>query len=340
MARPGWKLLTQAALQSKALPVLNDFSKISKDPSKPNLLFLHGTFSNALSAYKELATARGSNGQTLLDSVADIYQDRIFAFDHFTVSKQPRENAQDLLDALPPGEHVFDVVTHSRGGLVLRHLVELKGDFGPAASKVKIRRVALVASPNEGTPLATPARFDLFITWISNVLDIFPDNPGHREVRNLPGDLQERRFQDGGDEPPSGGGVRRSLLGNGNQESDRRGWRGCGALPPPFPRLWCRRGEVKRNSLGCVPHHQDMQFVSSRFDLNDEVSRRLLPSPFGNSDGSRRHFAGVDDIHVTGVLKLPKKRVFRRCGRRYIAPLSPSACWDRRGFRQFPAWTI
>jgi hypothetical protein len=173
----GWKLATQSALQSGELPVLKDFSKVSHDPSKPNLLLIHGTFSNALDAYKHIADTKGSNGRTLLDSVADLYEDRIFAFDHFSVSKTPRQNAQDLLDALPDGSYVFDVVTHSRGGLVLRHLTELGKDFGPAASKVKVRRVALVASPNEGTPLATPARFDTFVSWISNILDLFPDNP-------------------------------------------------------------------------------------------------------------------------------------------------------------------
>jgi hypothetical protein len=78
--RQGWKLATQSALQSGQLPVLTDFSKLSQDSSKPNLLLIHGTFSNALDAYKSLATTKGSNSQTLLTSVADLYEDRIFGF--------------------------------------------------------------------------------------------------------------------------------------------------------------------------------------------------------------------------------------------------------------------
>ena len=35
----------------------------------------------------------------------------------------------------------------------------------------------LVASPNDGTPLATPKRWDETIGWMANLLELFPDNP-------------------------------------------------------------------------------------------------------------------------------------------------------------------
>ena len=35
----------------------------------------------------------------------------------------------------------------------------------------------LVASPNDGTPLATPKRWDDTVGWIANLLEMFPDNP-------------------------------------------------------------------------------------------------------------------------------------------------------------------
>ena len=35
----------------------------------------------------------------------------------------------------------------------------------------------LVASPNEGTPLATPKRWDDTVGWFANILEMFPDNP-------------------------------------------------------------------------------------------------------------------------------------------------------------------
>lgn len=171
----GWKRVTPAALASADLPVLADFNALSSDPARPGLLLLHGTFSHAAAAFRDLATVRGSDGRTLFEALKDIYEDRIFAFDHFTVSRSLAENVRMMLAGLPDRRCVFDVITHSRGGLVLRHLVELEGS--DLRSRFALRRAVLVASPNGGTPLASPQRFDHFVTWIANLLDLFPDNP-------------------------------------------------------------------------------------------------------------------------------------------------------------------
>jgi hypothetical protein len=175
--KEGWKQINAASLASKSLPLLTDFRSVSSDPTHPNLLFIHGTFSNALDAFRDLAKTRGTDAKTLFESLRDIYDDRIFAFDHFTVSKSLTDNIRDLISALPNRDCVFDVVTHSRGGLVLRSLIEMRESFGSLGSRFVLRRGVLVAAPNRGTPLATPARFDLFITWIANLMDLFPDNP-------------------------------------------------------------------------------------------------------------------------------------------------------------------
>jgi hypothetical protein len=145
-------------------------------PGKPtspdrSLLFIHGTFSNAASAYGALA------GSTFFDRVKDTYGDRMFAFDHFTLSRAPEENARMLLEGLPDQATTFDVITHSRGGLVLRNLVERADVFGPLARRFKLGRAVLVASPNDGTPLATPERWGDTVGWIANLLELFPDNP-------------------------------------------------------------------------------------------------------------------------------------------------------------------
>ena len=107
-----------------------------------------------------------------------------------------------LLDALPDRPTTFDVITHSRGGLVLRHLVERRDLFGPLADRFVIGRAVLVASPNEGTPLASPDHVTQYTNWLSNVLELFPENPfttgmefvsealswiAHRIVGGLPG---------------------------------------------------------------------------------------------------------------------------------------------------------
>jgi tetratricopeptide (TPR) repeat protein len=163
--KEGWLSVTKETLGKKELA-----------PKKPvsterSLLFIHGTFSNAASAYGSLAESN------FFDRVKPVYGDRIFAFDHFTVSRTPEENARMLLEGLPDQTTTFDVITHSRGGLVLRNLVERVQVFGPLAQRFKVGRAVLVASPNQGTPLATPQRWGDTVGWIANLLEMFPDNP-------------------------------------------------------------------------------------------------------------------------------------------------------------------
>src|SRR5687768_5137893 len=108
----GWLTVTSETLASGRLA-----------PGKPtsterSLLLLHGTFSNTAAAFAPLAKSG------FIDGVKALYGDRIYGFDHFTISRTPAENAAALLEALPEKTFTFDVITHSRGGLVLRTLVE------------------------------------------------------------------------------------------------------------------------------------------------------------------------------------------------------------------------
>jgi hypothetical protein len=173
----GWKSVSPDNLQTPDLSAVDIAKAVSTDAARRNLLFIHGTFSNASSAYSALATTRGSNGKTFFESLQPVYGNRIFAFDHFTVSCTPEENARTLLATLPKGPCLFDVVTHSRGGLVLRTLVEDAAALGPNASRFQLGRAILVASPNDGTPLASPNRFQDLLNWLSNLMDLFPENP-------------------------------------------------------------------------------------------------------------------------------------------------------------------
>jgi hypothetical protein len=165
----GWQRVDRAMLATKRVaPWRPDAATLGAGRS---LLFLHGTFSNAGSAFHPLA------GSDFFKRVQPLYGDRIFAFDHFTISRTPEENARMLLDALPAGTWNFDVITHSRGGLVLRNLAERADAVGPAARRFRLGRAVLVASPNEGTPLATPERWERTVGWIANLLELFPENP-------------------------------------------------------------------------------------------------------------------------------------------------------------------
>ena len=135
------------------------------------LLFLHGTFSTTQSAFGDLADS------TFFQSLQNRYGDDIYGFDHFTVSVAPKQNANELLAVLPQrGGVTIDVVTHSRGGLVLRNLVERREHL-VHGERFVLGHAMLVASPNEGTPLATPADWQQSIGWVANLLDLFPPNP-------------------------------------------------------------------------------------------------------------------------------------------------------------------
>src|SRR5262245_44587471 len=163
--REGWLKVTWRTLADGSL------AGGTPTASKRSLLLIHGTFSNAAAAYRDLAKS------TFFDRIAGFYGDRIFAFDHFTLSRTPQENARMLLAALPAQATTFDVVTHSRGGLVLRQLVERAGEFGSLARRFELGNAVLVASPNDGTPLITPKRWDDTVGWFANLLEMFPDNP-------------------------------------------------------------------------------------------------------------------------------------------------------------------
>jgi len=163
--KEGWLRLTKDTLAAGTLA--------SSAPVSPerSLLFIHGTFSNAAAAFRPLAES------AFFERIARTYGDRVFAFDHFTVSRTPEQNARMIVDSLPQQVTTFDVITHSRGGLVLRNLVERSKRLGAAGSRFKLGRAVLVASPNEGTPLATPKRWDDTVGWFANLLEMFPDNP-------------------------------------------------------------------------------------------------------------------------------------------------------------------
>ncbi len=163
--KEGWLKVDKATLRAGRLAAGRPKS------TDRSLLLIHGTFSNAAAAYSALAAS------DFFEQVAPLYGDRIFAFDHFSLSRTPEENARMLLETLPEKPFTFDAITHSRGGLVLRNLVERQSALGSVASRFLLGQAVLVAAPNEGTPLATPKRWQDTVGWIANLLEIFPENP-------------------------------------------------------------------------------------------------------------------------------------------------------------------
>ena len=163
--REGWLKVSKDALIAGALDRAGPVS-----PQR-SLLLLHGSFSDAHATFRPLADS------DFFARLTAPYDDRIFAFNAFSVSRTPEQNARLLLESLPEQQTTFDVVTHGVGGLLLRHLVERDAHFGALARRFKLGHAVLVASPNEGTPLASPQRWDNTLGWIANVLEMLPDNP-------------------------------------------------------------------------------------------------------------------------------------------------------------------
>jgi pimeloyl-ACP methyl ester carboxylesterase len=130
------------------------------DSTPRTLLFVHGTFSKSDVFFSELRSAPG--WAELLATLKARYG-QILAFDHPTLSVSPMLNALDLNHALGDYAGEFDVVCHSRGGLVVAWWLRL--------AKRNVRRVIFVGSPLEGTSLAAPARIKATLDYLSNFAD-------------------------------------------------------------------------------------------------------------------------------------------------------------------------
>jgi hypothetical protein len=126
------------------------------------LLYVHG-FASSIEA---------GGGALLVPQFADHY-DAILAYDHPTLGLSPLDNARELLAMIPDDLQLsVDLVAHSRGGLVIRSLVELL-DWTP---KLRPARLITAGSPHAGTRLADPAHWDRLVSmsmtlgsWLASI---------------------------------------------------------------------------------------------------------------------------------------------------------------------------
>lgn len=140
------------------LPLFSNWPLIQGSQS---LLFIHGTISSTAGAFGGLNSFLAES-----TSLYQKYNNRVIGFNHHTLTKSVPQNVVDFLNQLPAGNYQFDVVCHSRGGLVARTLKELTPTqvgqlvdpvwVPPANLNVQIGKIALVGVPNQGTPLCKP----------------------------------------------------------------------------------------------------------------------------------------------------------------------------------------
>lgn len=83
---------------------------------EPCLLFLHGTASSCEGSFRAL----WGGGESELDARAEletVYGDRVYGFEHRSLTESPIANVVDLVKTLPQGARLH-VVSHSRGGML------------------------------------------------------------------------------------------------------------------------------------------------------------------------------------------------------------------------------
>lgn len=135
---------------------------------KRALLFVHGTFSRTDSAFGDLPPG-------YVQDLCRMYADRVFAFDHPTLSEDPNQNAKWFVGNVPEDARVeLDIVCHSRGGLVSRVLAEKQTDLAIGPRNLAVRKVVFVATPNGGTILSDTNHVGDFIDSYTNMLNFFP----------------------------------------------------------------------------------------------------------------------------------------------------------------------
>jgi hypothetical protein len=176
-------------------------SKVDKLPaaSEPTLLFIHGTASSTEGSFKDLWAI-----EKYREQLVAAYGQRIYAFEHRSLTVSPVSNALDLVKTLPKGARLH-LVSHSRGGMVgellaranrrkqtpftadeidrfLKHAERLDRKGFDADAKrlaelskelvkrgIQVERFVRVACPARGTTLAS-GRLDRWASVMLNLL--------------------------------------------------------------------------------------------------------------------------------------------------------------------------
>lgn len=152
----------------------NEAQVISGDGWKPYttgraLLMVHGTFSRAHTAF-------GSLPEDVVQALHAIYEGRVFAIDHYTLSHDPKKNVSWLFEQIPPETTLeIDIICHSRGGLVSRVLSEKQSEFSLGSRSLSVGKVVFAGTPNAGTILADGSHIGDLIDTFTNLANFFPD---------------------------------------------------------------------------------------------------------------------------------------------------------------------
>lgn len=153
--------------------VTQEFTDWGRLTTGKTLLVVHGIFSTTEGVLSQLPKAE-------MEELHRRYQGRVIAFDHLSVTQSPEDNARLFLRKLREGNAGacvnFDVLCHSRGGIVSRVLAE-RGRFLDPRADCRFEKVYFVATPNAGSRLADPRHMVDMIDVFTNLITQFPDGP-------------------------------------------------------------------------------------------------------------------------------------------------------------------
>ena len=165
-------------LQSAVLPI-RDWGALS---GKKALLFVHGTTSTTGGAFQGL-----NQFPDVAQELYRRYEGRVLGFNHHTLTKCVARNVADLYGQLPPGDYLFDIVSHSRGGLVARSLLELDAaNMGallketwspPSGVRLSVDKIVFVGTPNAATDLADPQDVPAVLNRLAAIIGLLKDAP-------------------------------------------------------------------------------------------------------------------------------------------------------------------
>jgi hypothetical protein len=131
---------------------------------EPILVLVHGIFDRVYGAAFSPLLLWGD----LLGRFQRRYGGRVYGFDHETVSVDPLQNAKDLIALLPVNTPI-DILCHSRGGLVVRALLQ-HPDLDKSRAHLTFRNVIFMGAANEGSPLAERRNFEDLLTVFTGML--------------------------------------------------------------------------------------------------------------------------------------------------------------------------
>lgn len=144
---------------------------------KPGLLVVHGFLGSSSGTFAELP-------RHVVKTLHSRYDGRVVAYDHPTITLDPKQNARRLVDDLPDGVALtVDILAHSRGGLVARELARLR------SPKLTVRSITFVGSPNDGTPLADMSRPKGLLDAVTNLAGVTGIGEGFELALGLATDL-------------------------------------------------------------------------------------------------------------------------------------------------------